>query len=303
GEELLVLAVPGAARRHRADVGHADELLQLGQLGADGLEERLELDVAKDYARPGVVHRVADLLGGQTHVHRLQHGAEDGDGEEAFEEPRRVPVHDRDGVAGLHAEARERAPQPRDALSERRIVVARHVSIRDVVPRRLPRRNEEEILDEKRVIGNAHGTLRLTNGLQAAGREYLLQPGGTTCRRPVPRRCRAISTTSAAPSTTRIGRSSPPCARSPRRTSRRSSTNTGPARPSRSRSSRGWESSASAASDTRATGAPAAATWSPVSSPWSWRPPTARSRPSTACTADWRLAPSTSAAPETQTPR
>jgi hypothetical protein len=78
-------------------------------LRVDALQQRQEQGVDENHVGGGVIDRVQHLLGGDPHVHRMEHRAHHRHREEAFEIPVAVPVHDRDGGSGLDAERVERA--------------------------------------------------------------------------------------------------------------------------------------------------------------------------------------------------
>ncbi|MNO56300.1 hypothetical protein D3C76_468120 [compost metagenome] len=84
----------------------------------------------------GVVHGEGDLLRREAHVHRVQHGAYHGHGEEAFEGAVAVPVQQGDRVPRPYARGRQQVGEAVDALVEGAIVIAQPICI-DYLPVRV----------------------------------------------------------------------------------------------------------------------------------------------------------------------
>jgi len=106
GEKRLVVEETGRERRvalpHDDDVpDRGDAALELGEEG----EERL---VDDDDAVLGVRGDVGEIVGRESQVEGMEHGAHGGDGAVRLEMPRVVPREGRNAVTGLHAESTER---------------------------------------------------------------------------------------------------------------------------------------------------------------------------------------------------
>ena len=160
GQEGLVFAgEPDAALRRLVQVGEQDEPFDRVDAALDLLDHRQELVVDEQVVVLGVVDGVEYLLGRQADVDGVQHRAEHGHGEKAFQVAVAVPVHHRHRVAGPDAQFGEGAGQPADPLAQVAVGVAEQVAVDDLLVRVVHHRGVEQVFDQQGIGVGGGGAL------------------------------------------------------------------------------------------------------------------------------------------------
>ena len=150
-DERFVFARHGeAGGRHLAVVRKHDDLANAWQLVADLVDDGQEVGVHQQHIGVGIVERVENLRGRQTHVHGEQCRAHHRHAEIAFQITVAVPVHHRHSAAGAHAQAFKRIGQLRDAAVEVAVGVAHLAAVGDLLIAMQAHRVEQQLLDEQR---------------------------------------------------------------------------------------------------------------------------------------------------------
>ncbi len=162
GQQLFVLPGEGDGGLHLLRIlmvaVDQDEGLDALQALRHGLQQRKELAVHQYHVGPGMVQGIQHLLRRQAHIHRLQHGAHHGHGEEAFQIAVAVPVHHGHRVTGLHPQGRQGVGQAADALLQGAVGVADAVPVDDFLVRCMGQGGVQQMLDQQRVgIGGRSG--------------------------------------------------------------------------------------------------------------------------------------------------
>ncbi|MNF96281.1 hypothetical protein D3C84_790660 [compost metagenome] len=99
----------------------------------------------------GMVHGVADLLGGQTHVDRVQHGADHRHGKEALQCAVTVPVEQGHGIARFDSGLDQHIGQALDTLHQGRVGVAQLVGVDDFLTGLITHAGKQQTLDQQRI--------------------------------------------------------------------------------------------------------------------------------------------------------
>ncbi|MNQ83027.1 hypothetical protein D3C85_980970 [compost metagenome] len=131
-QQRLVLPEQGQCGGRQLPIGQPDIAAHRGQLLLNALQHGQEVVMNQHQMILGVVHGEGDLLRREAHVHRVQHGAYHGHGEEAFEGAVTVPVQQGDRVPRPYARGRQQVGETVDPLIEGAIVIAQPICVDDL---------------------------------------------------------------------------------------------------------------------------------------------------------------------------
>src|SRR5260370_2212508 len=119
GEKILV-----AVRRKPASWGRSiekDEGLDCRKFVPERVHHAEKLFLQKKHFGPGIVQDVDELLRGQPHIQRKQHGAGFENTVVSFEQPMAIHAEKRNAVTRHHASFLQRAAQPRGTVRKLRV--------------------------------------------------------------------------------------------------------------------------------------------------------------------------------------
>ena len=140
---LVANEIRDRQRGHVRPVRHRDEALDRRHRRSQLFDQRCECQVEKQVLVFGVIGNVGDLLGKETRIDRVQHGAHAGHAIVEFHVPIAVPGQRGDAVAPLYAQCRQR---PGDALR-----AGVNIAVRAAVDRSLDRARNNFNAGMKRV--------------------------------------------------------------------------------------------------------------------------------------------------------
>jgi hypothetical protein len=147
--------------------GEDDVAERRGEGGRQLLDERHEHRIDEDVAVLRVLDHVADLLGEEPRVDRVQHVAGAGDGVVQLEVPEVVPRERRDAIGGREPEPAQGVRELRRAAEGVAVAVAMARMIgrdgHDLAIRVLPERVPHERADEQRHVHH-QGFMRTPEG-------------------------------------------------------------------------------------------------------------------------------------------
>ncbi|MNC20255.1 hypothetical protein D3C75_681990 [compost metagenome] len=159
-QQFFVLTQQRHILRCGVAFAEANETLHRRQVIAQLRHQRQEIVMYQDQAVLGMVHGVAHLLGGQPHVHRVQHRPQHRHGKEALQRPVAVPVEQGHGVARLDPGGGQHIGQPLNAFEQRGVGVAQLVGVDDFLVGLVAHARQQQALDQQRIgiglLGRGH---------------------------------------------------------------------------------------------------------------------------------------------------
>jgi hypothetical protein len=157
GNQGLVISGQGQRRGRRlAVVAERNPLADTAQLRRQPLGYRQEIGVEEDERVLRVEDGEGDLLGREADVHRVQHGAQHGQGEKQFEVTVTVPIHHAHPVTRPDAQIGECLRQAFHALEELGVGVLALIAVNDLLLRRPMADAREQVTDEQRLHRSGH---------------------------------------------------------------------------------------------------------------------------------------------------
>ena len=153
GEQRFVFVGDVQGRRWGlSGIVQQDELLNGIDAVADRFQDRQKFRVDQDHVIFGVIDGVENLLGGQADIDGMQHRTQHRHREKAFQIAVAVPIHHRDGIAGLDAQPSQPAGQPTHPLAQIAVGLPLEITVDDLLIGELANGGAEQILDQERAI-------------------------------------------------------------------------------------------------------------------------------------------------------
>ncbi len=132
-------------------------LLDRAQVSGHRLIESRKLTIHQHQTVVGVVDGVGDLLGRKSHIDGVDDRANHRDGEHAFQVAVAVPVHNRHGIASLHARRCQYVGEAAYAFVEGRVGVADRITVDDFARLFITTARQQQALDQQRALIRAIG--------------------------------------------------------------------------------------------------------------------------------------------------